>query len=171
MLVDRSFAQQTSGETVARITRRPAACPSNMGYAYTRWMVQPVTFRDTVGGRPGQVTLTTLVTEHFGGHAVDAANNLERMYFTRELGYTRWERWQNLSRQDRSADRRQAAVFARTGRCAPELPPPSTTSEWILVDCREWTQMAPPLAPAGDPPTFWLDRLRTYAETRSIFAR
>ncbi len=170
VLVDNGFATQPAGQTVARITRRQTACPDRLGYAFTRWSIQPVTFRYKAGGKPGQVALSTLVSDHFGGHSVDAAGNLERMYFTRELGYTRWERWQNLSRQDRPGDRRLAASMAANERCAPEVGSPSTESNWVMVDCREWTQMVPPLAPGGDRPDFWLDRLRGYAETRAIFA-
>ena len=170
VLVDRSFATQPSGQAVARITRRQAACPDRMGYAFTRWTVQPVTFRAKTAGKVGAVTLTTLVTDHFGGHSVDAAANLERMYFTRELGYTRWERWQNLSRQDRPADRREAAAMAANDRCEPQTGPPSTDTNWVMVDCREWTQMVPPLSPGGDKPDFWLDRLRGYPETGALFA-
>ncbi len=169
VVVDRSFASQPTGQTVARITRRPGACPDHLGYAFTRWSVQPVTFRDKVAGRVGHTTLTTLVTDHFGGHSVDAAANLERMYFTRELGYTRWERWQNLSRQDRIADRQQAAAMVANERCEPQLGPPSTATRWVMVDCREWTQMVPPLSPGGDRPDFWLDRLRGYPNTRAMF--
>ena len=133
--------------------------------------MQPTTFRTRIAGRPGHATLTTLVSEHFGGRSAEIANNLERMYFTHELGYTRWERWQNLSKQDREADRRQAAAMAANDRCEPLVGPPSTTTNWVMVDCREWTQMVPPLNAEGDPPDFWLDRLRRYAETRSIFAK
>ncbi len=171
VVVDRSFATQTAGQTVARITRRAGACPDRLGYAFTRWTVQPVTFRDKVGGRVGRVTLTALVSDHFGGRSVDAAGNLERMYFTRELGYTRWERWQNLSRQDRPGDRREAAAMVANERCEPLVGPPATETSWAMVDCREWTQMVPPSTPGGDRPDFWLDRLRGYAETRATFPR
>ena len=170
VLVDNSFATRPAGQMVARITRRQPACPDDLGTAFTRWSVQPVTFRTKAGGRVGQATLTTLVTDHFGGRNPDVAGNLERMYFTHELGYTRWERWQNLSRQDRAGDRRMAAAMVANDRCEPAVGPPSTETNWVMVDCREWTQMVPPLAPGGDRPDFWLDRLRRYAETRAIFA-
>lgn len=171
VIVDSSFPARPAGEMVARITRRRTACPDRLGYAFTRWSVQPVTFRYRAGGTIGRVTLTTLVTDHFGGSTVDRANNLERMYFTHELGYTRWERWQNLSRQDNATERQHAAAMAANDRCAPELGPPATSTQWVLVDCREWTQMVPPLAPGGDRPDFWLDRLRDYPETRAIFTK
>ena len=63
-----------------------------------------------------------------------------------------------------------AAELAATGRCAEGLGAPSAAS-WAMVDCREWTQVVPPDDPAGDPPVFWLDRLRTYEATRAIFGQ
>ena len=170
VIVHSSFATHPAGQTVARITRRLSTCPGRLGYAFTRWAVQPVSFRTRTAGQLGRATLSTLVSEHFGGQSAEIANNLERMYFTRELGYTRWERWQNLSRQDREMDRRQAAAMAANDRCEPLLGSPSAAADWVLVDCREWTQMVPPQNPAGDPPDFWLDRLRGYPQTRAIFA-
>ena len=170
VLVDSGFPASPSGETLARITRRQDRCPDRLGYAYTRWRVQPFRFRATVHGRPGAVVLTTLVTDHFAGRDVDGADSLERMYFTRELGFTRWERWENLSVHDRPATRRMAAQIAESDRCAPGVGTPATATTWVLTDCREWTQVVAPADPAGDPPTFWLDRLRAAPETRAIFA-
>ncbi len=169
VIVDRSFAERTSGQMLARITRNADRCPQRLGYAFTRWHVQPVSFRDSTNGRTGRVTLSTLVSEHFGGKDVDGADHLERMYFTHALGYTRWERWQNLSVHDRPRDRQQAAELAASDRCEPGLGAPSAASRWAMVDCREWTQIVPPADPAGDPPGFWLDRLRAQAATRSMF--
>lgn len=173
VVVDRSFdaAARPSSEMLARITQRQDRCPARLGYAYTRWRVQPMQYRTKVHGRPGTAELTTLVSEHFGGQDVESADHLERMYFTQELGYTRWERWQNASVRDRAQDRRQAAILAATARCAPALGAPSTATTWIMIDCREWTQIVPPADPAGDAPTFWLDRLRSYEQTRGMFVR
>lgn len=172
VLVDSTFdpAVRPAGETLARITRQQDRCPARLGYAYTRWYVQPFAFRTKVRGQPGTAELTTLVSDHFGGQSVERADHLERFYFTRELGYTRWERWQNLSVRDRAGDRRQAAELAATGRCAPGLGAPSAAG-WALVDCREWTQLVPPADPAGDLPAFWLDKLRGYEATRAIFGQ
>lgn len=168
VIVDRGFAAQPAGEVLARITRNPRQCPDRLGYAYTRWRVQPVSYRIAARGRPGRATLPTLVSEHFGGRSAAAANHLERMQFTRPLGYTRWERWQNLAVLDRAADRAQAAALAASGRCDPGLGPPEGGA-WVMVDCREWTQMAPPDDLRGDPPGPWLDRLRAHPATAGIF--
>jgi len=168
VIVDSSFATQPAGEMLARITLRVSPCPVRLGYAFTRWHVQPVTFRTRVRGKLGQATLQTLVSDHFGGRDVASADHLERMYFTHALGYTRWERWQHLAVHDRAADRAMGAAIAATQRCAAGLGPP-TPEGWIMVDCREWTQMAPPADPAGDKPDFWIAQLRANPSTAAIF--
>ena len=160
VIVDASFGQRPSGETLARITRDPARCRDRLGYAYTRWHVQPVRYNAKSRGRLLSAELTTLVSDHFGGRSAAGADHLERFYFTRELGHTRWERWQNFAVHDRPEDRRQAADFARTNRCEPQLGPPQEGGPWLLLDCRQWTILVPPTEPAGDLPDFWIGRLR-----------
>jgi hypothetical protein len=170
VIVGNSFATQTTGQLLARITRRINACPTHLGFAFTRWHVQPVSYRDSVGGRPGRTTLQTLVSEHFGGEEVEQADHLERMYFTQPLGYTRWERWQNLAVHDRTADRKQAEALGASDRCEPGLGAPSASAGWLMVDCREWTQIQPSADAAGDPPSFWIERLRHDPATQAMFA-
>ncbi len=169
VVVDRSFAARPTGETLARITREPRRCPDQLGYAYTRWQVQPVSYRTMFQGRPGQTELPTLVSEHFGGRTVADADHLERFQFTQALGYTRWERWQNLAVHNRAEDRAQAATMAASGRCEPGLGPPAA-GPWVMVDCRQWTQIVPPDNAGGDPPGPWLDRLRSSPVTQDLFA-
>ncbi len=169
VVVDRSFAAQPTGETLARITRQPRRCPDRMGYAYTRWRVQPVSYRTMSRGRPGRTELPTLVSEHFGGKTVADADHLERFQFTQALGYTRWERWQNLAVHDRSEARTQAAAMAASGRCEPGLGLPAE-GPWVMVDCRQWTQIVSPDNAGGDPPGPWLDRLRSSPVTHDLFA-
>ena len=124
-------------------------------------------YRTASRGQTGSAVLPTLVSEHFGGKDVAGADHLERMYFTQALGYTRWERWQNLAVHDRFRD--QAAALAASGRCEPGLGAPAAAG-WVMVDCREWTQIAPPSDPHGDPPGFWVDRLRSAPATAALFA-
>jgi len=169
VIVDRSFAFQPGGELLARITRRPNLCPDRLGYAYTRWWVQPVSYLTTTQGRPGRIKLQTLVSEHFGGQTLKDADHLERFQFTQPLGYTRWERWQNLAVRNRAEDRAQAGAMAASERCEAGLGPPAAES-WVMVDCRQWTQIVPPDDPQGDPPGPWLDRLRDAPATRAILA-
>ena len=168
VVVDRSFTVQPAGNTLARITRQARLCPDRLGYAYTRWRVQPVSYRTMARSRSGRAELPTLVSEHFGGRTVEDADHLERFQFTQALGYTRWERWQNLAASNRAEDRAQAAAMSASERCEPGLGPPAA-GPWVMVDCRQWTQIVPPDDPAGDPPGPWLDRLRRSPVTREMF--
>ncbi len=168
VIVDRGFEASPSGETDARLTRRRDACPARLGHAYTSWRVQPVAFRTRARGRTGEAVLDTLVSEHYGGRSVASADHLERFHFTRELGATRWERWQNPAVRDRPEDRAGARLIAGSGRCAPGLEAPG--EGWVMVDCREWTQVVAPADPAGDLPGFWVDRLRLDGRTRALFS-
>lgn len=167
IIVDDSFAAVPSGEVVARITRRSQACPGRLGYAYTRWRVRPVSYRTRARGEVGRVSLDTLVSEHFGGRDAAGAGHLERFYFTRALGSTRWERWENLAVQSGQEPRDRARALTQSGRCDAGIGSPGL--EWAMVDCREWTQIVPPADPAGDPPGVWTDRLRQDGRTRGLF--
>ena len=69
VIVDASFNERPSGETLARITRDPTRCLGRLGYAYTRWHVQPVRYSAKSGGRPLSAELRTLVSDHFGGRS------------------------------------------------------------------------------------------------------
>ncbi len=167
VVVDRSFLAQPLGETVARLIRRLDRCPDRLNQAYTRWRVLPFEFRTSERGQAGRLVAPTLVSEHFDGGAVDGARAMERMYFTTALGYTRWEAWRNLVVRDRGEDRREAAALIASGRCGPTLP--GLSPGWVMVDCREWTQIVPAAAPEGDAPFVWLDRLRAAPATAALF--
>jgi hypothetical protein len=160
------------GETVARLNGVPGAqiaCPTRLNAAFTTWRVEPFRYRAAPGqGEP--VTLTTLISDHYGGADRDTADHVERFYFTRELGGTRWERWQNpRGNRQFTAEKiaRQAAWFASTGRCSP-APAPSG-APMLLIDCREWTLVVPPAQPGGDPPGFFLERIRTRPDAPAFF--
>ena len=169
IIVDSGFATATAGEAMARITRRRDRCPGRLGYAYTRWDVQPVSYRTRARGEVGSARLDTLVSEHFGGRDALGAEHLERFYFTRELGSTRWERWENLAAQDGREPTRRAQALAQSGRCDAALGSPGPG--WVMVDCREWTLIVAPADPAGDPPGFWTERLRRDNRTRGLCPR
>jgi len=184
VVVNRSFLAQPSGETVAHLTREQNHCPAQMNEAYTHWWVQPVSFRFRVaGGAPGTPSVTpggaksavegravwtTLVSEHFDAGAPERSRAMERMHFTKLLGHTRWEAWRNLGLPGAAKDGQpavMAAALAKTERCGPALP---MRAGWVMVDCREWTQLVPPAAPAGDAPFVWLDRLRAAPTTAGL---
>jgi hypothetical protein len=153
------------GETVARLNDlkegRQSECPARLNVAFTQWRTEPVTYR-TGEGQGVPVRLTTLISEHYGGERPESADHVERFYFTRELGSTRWERWQNLSHsRDFSSDQltKAASDFAATGRCSkPNMP---AGGAFVMIDCREWTRIVRPENAGGDSAGFFVDAVRT----------
>jgi hypothetical protein len=156
------------GESVARLNDlregHQQNCPSRLNAAYTSWQVMPVRYE-------AGVTLLTLVSNHYGGERPDRASHVERFYFTRELGATRWERWQNPERTHEFSARQideAAARLAASGRCSPAPPPPG--GPFVMVDCREWTLIVPPRNPAGDRPGFFIEAIRRRHLASGLFA-
>jgi hypothetical protein len=167
-------APPLTGDTIARLgglRRGQDACPARFVRAYTSWRVAPFSYRAAPAqGHP--FALTTLISEHYGGGDPASADHVERFYFTRELGGTRWERWQNANgnRQYSGAMiAERAAAFAATGRCS-TVDPPAGGAPMVLIDCREWTRIAPPDDPRGDPPGFFLDAVRARPDAPTFFA-
>ena len=166
-------ARRDRGPAQSRRPRQGSAeCPARLNAALTRWRVAPFTYRAGPGqGAP--VTLATLISDHYGGADRDTADHVERFYFTRELGGTRWERWQNArgNKQFSAAEIAQrAASFAATGRCG-AAEPPAGNAPMVLIDCREWTRIVPPADPAGDPPGFWIEAIRGRPEVPEFFLK
>jgi hypothetical protein len=163
------------GETIARLNDltvgHQETCPARFNAAYTSWHVAPFRYRAAPGqGTP--IALTTLISDHYGGERRDSADHVERFYFTRELGGTRWERWQNAAgnRQFSAARVAEAArTFAATGRCS-DAPVPEGGAAMVLVDCREWTRIVPSSDPAGDRPGFFIETLRSRLGAPAFFA-
>jgi hypothetical protein len=163
------------GETIARLNDLTVGhqdtCPIRFNPAFTSWRVVPFRYRAAPGqGTP--ITLTTLISEHYGGANRATADHVERFYFTRELGGTRWERWQNAGGNAQFGTAKiaeAAAAFAATGRCStPDTPGGGATL--VLIDCREWTRIAPPADPSGDRPGFFLDAVRARLNAPAFFA-
>lgn len=172
--LDPRHSETLAGHAVARLNgvkaSRNAVCPARFNAAYTQWRVAPVRYR-AVPGQGTPLTLTTLISEHYGGASPATADHVERFYFTRELGSTRWERWQNTAGDSQVSAAwiaRQAAWFAATRRCSPAPPPKG--ARMLLIDCREWTNIVPPFNPAGDPPGFFLAAVRAQADAPALFA-
>jgi hypothetical protein len=83
-------------------------------------------------------------------------NSMERFYFTREYGFTRWEAWET-----ETECQRQAALGGRMPNiCSPENPTqflygrcesggtlPARENRngiaWVRIDCRDWTNYLP----------------------------
>ena len=164
-----------AGETVALLKdlRKGAQtdCPARFAQAFTRWRVTPFRYRAAPSqGTP--VILTTLISEHYGGAEPATADHVERFYFTRELGGTRWERWQNAKGNamfGAAMIAERAAQFAATGRCG-AAEPPAGGARMLLIDCREWTRVIAPVDPGGDRPGFFLDALRARPDMPRFFA-
>jgi hypothetical protein len=166
---------QLEGETIARLNgvRNGAheGCPARFNPAYTSWRVMPFRYRAAPGqGTP--ITLATLVSDHYGGARPATADHVERFYFTRELGGTRWERWEIASGNPRFSAQKvaeMAAGLAASGRCsAPQTP--GGGAQLVLVDCREWTRIEPPADPSGDRPGFFIEAVRARPDAPAFFA-
>lgn len=167
VVVDRSFVDRPAGQTVARLTRSAARCAVRLNSAFTQWRITPVTFRTFLRGRAGEARWDTLISDHYDADTGPGAKAMERMYFTKALGYTRWEAWRNQNTLARAEDRLQAGRLQASGRCAAADAAPGPG--WLLVDCREWTRLVSSADPAGDPPFVWLERLRTAPATATLF--
>ncbi len=90
--------------------------------------------------------LSTLVSYHFAHKTLGRKNNaLERFFFTREYGFTRWEAWIPLSRcrEDFANDPRRCDPAHIEGRCGSADPFPGTADwgnqAWVRTDCRDST--------------------------------
>jgi hypothetical protein len=171
MLVAKGSGTLESGNTLAKLRIvTDDSCPTAFDYAYTEWHMTSLRYRASLAGDM-TAALRTLVSSHFGGTSVARARHLERFYFTRELGWTRWERWQN-NKYGENPDKAFAAAQRMTSsaRCSPLEPAPAALGPWLMTDCREWTNIAKPDSPVGDQPKFWLERLRDYPLTREMFS-
>jgi hypothetical protein len=167
------------GETIARLNGVGAggqqSCPARFNPAYTNWRVMPFRYR-AAPGQGAPITLATLVSDHYGGASPASADHVERFYFTRELGGTRWERWEIASGNPRFSAQKvaeMAAGFAASGRCSvPQAPngTPGGGAPLVLVDCREWTRIEPPADPSGDRPGFFIERIRARPDAPAFFA-
>ncbi len=150
---------------------RQQSCPARLNTAFTRWYVRPMGYR-AVEGQGAPITLTTLVSEHYGGERPDRADHVERFYFTRELGSTRWERWQNVSgdrRLSAAQVAKMAADLAASSRCS-KADMPGGGASFAMIDCREWTLIVPPASPSGDRAGFFIDAVRSRHLAAGLFA-
>jgi hypothetical protein len=174
VFVGKDFAIGSSGTFLARLTRDPADCPDRLSQSYTTWSTTQISLRVGNDGIPHQANFVALISNHFGGESVEAANHLERFYFTRELGLIRWERWENLSRPERnrnSDSSERAEKLQHSNRCDPIQTVPSGSGEWIMIDCRQWTDIVKPVHAGGDAPSDWIEKLRSDPQTKQILAQ
>jgi hypothetical protein len=127
-----------------KIERRLSSCPWFLDDAYTRWQRVETRFPYRISGpgeqaRTGSFVVDAILSEHYGGSSIAAADHLERSWFGRGYGLLRWERWENADRSHR-ADLQDAALsLADSGRCAPIAGSVAPGPDWKMVDCRTWT--------------------------------
>jgi len=149
-------------------------CPAKVPVSTTRWSVQPVTYRAQYKAGPHQgqhVVLWTLIAEHFGRDPSHIGNamSIERAYFTRELGWTRWEAWKSdvAVRNNLRIESATAQIMARNN-CALPINTAATASfamptapsddsgvprtDMTLSGCVESTEIVPPKGRYGDAP-------------------
>jgi hypothetical protein len=138
-----------------RVQNFGEACPASASHVITVWYFTG--FAPMVAtGEAGKKQIHTLISEHYSGTDIDNSPNMERMYFSRELGRMRWERWQNLSRQERSDDLSRTEKLADDGRCIGGVGKPNHAGEWVMVACHEWTNIVLSSNPSGDSVSPWL---------------
>jgi hypothetical protein len=168
VVVDKTFGQKLAGSTVAHLTRYSERCPARLSPAYTSWYVKSVRFRISVNNRESKRQLEALISNHFSAASLESSTSLERFYYTKELGLVRWERWQNALRDKRPTDTARANALAQTGQCDPIESGPGAA--WLMVACRQWTNLISAQSPLGDPPTFWINHIRVLPATAAYFA-
>lgn len=66
-----------------------SGCPWFFNPAWTEWELLPAPFVFTSGK-----AMEAIRSDHFGGRSPARADHIERFYFTRAYGFTRWERWE-----------------------------------------------------------------------------
>jgi hypothetical protein len=108
-------------------------CPSRLGHAYTRWRPEDVQWTFYFGTTREQLTLPTVVSEHYNRSSIAEATALERFYFAKGVGRVRWSAWN------------KTGMHTDTARC-PAVPYDEApdASGWALADCRTWTAIEPP---------------------------
>ncbi len=170
LVTGKSAESGGTGSTVAKLRIvKDSSCPTALDSAFTEWHYTQFAYRASLDGKLTPA-LRTLVSSHFGGTSVETADHLERFYFTKEFGWTRWERWQNMDMsKDVATQSDRGHKFAASGRCQSRAPAPG--DHWLMLDCREWTNIVKPDQPGGDAPVFWLDRLQGYPLTHDFFVR
>ena len=172
LLFQPSIQTTPLGHAIARLTQTtdPGQCPRRLSAALTIWDIRPIRYRVALDHSLGPA-LTTIVTDHFSQDSIDRSGSMERMYLTRELGWTRWERWQNLDAPGSETDtyRERAGRLEASGRCAARAAAPESSKSWVLVDCREFTNLIPSTTPGGETPDFWIGDLIRRDAGRQIF--
>lgn len=133
------------------IVPHPDACPPRFVPSLTRWRLVRLALplREAATGATATVSADALLSEHYGRATIPTAEHLERFLFVRDLGLTRWERWEDRATSRLPALEERAGQLAAQRRCPP-LPvstPPGAS--WAMVDCRTWTNLVRATGPGA----------------------
>jgi hypothetical protein len=147
---------QTTTYKIQLTTGRPG-CTDGHATGRTFWNA-PARYRFETGK-----TLMAIRSDHFASTVLGRQNNaLERFYFTREYGFTRWEAWipqaRCFSEHGEAAPicHPESPDYALRGRCS-VLTVTATSypgldlwgdQKWVRVDCRDETKYVPLTTPA-----------------------
>ncbi len=83
------LAKPKGGQLAWLKINQGTGCPWFFNPAWTEWELLPTPFVFTTGK-----ALEAVRSDHFGGRSPTRADHIERFYFTRAYGFTRWERWE-----------------------------------------------------------------------------
>ena len=131
-----------------------ASCPGSFDSSYTEWSVVP-----SVTYKSGQ-SLRTLQSKHFSNSTTASSDNFVEMYFTRELGATRWEKWERTyvdAGVSHGHNEISVAASLDASNVCNNTPGYQLLAghTWYRVDCREWTNIRPKDNASSDSPSFW----------------
>lgn len=117
---------------VARLSDSPV--PSSCRHhsrALTRYRLENVTAPWIVNGRKINLTLPTIISEHFNQSSIATSRSMERSFFAKDAGRIIWESWStNPPRGDHLAERCPGTHWSQ---------PPGPA--WQLSDCRYATNL------------------------------
>jgi hypothetical protein len=126
-----NISANRSGSKVARLNIvRDDSCTWFYNSAYTEWRLLPQKVTFTTGK-----TLAAVMSDHFGGRSPATADHIERFYFTREYGFTRWERWS------------VGNVTVKAHGCNGETQIVRDGQSYRRTDCRDFSHVVPQATP------------------------
>ena len=157
----------TTLQRIKRVNKLGVPCPTKGTFSTTHWFMTD--FKPMSRHGEAARSLKTLVSEHYAGDPAKPFKNMERMYFSRDLGRMRWERWQNLSSQplgNEEPGKEMSEKLEESGRCNGGEGRPHYEGLWSMVRCREWTNIIPASFNHGDRLSEWLKPIMTlYPQT------
>ena len=119
------------------IASSPTACPKTFDTSYTAWEF-PGILTYTNG-----VKLDSAISYHYSHATGETSDHLEKFFFTRKYGLTRWERWERPNTPYHTNEAARSAAKEATGVCNGPWTSTDSVGTWYRVDCREWTMIIP----------------------------